>query len=247
MKTSLFRSIFITAVFLFSSVLLYAQVLVMPGDHPDPSVVKIGNEYWASATTSNWLPAFPLMKSTDLLHWQQVGAIFEKKPVWADYYFWAPEITYDHGKVYVYYAAHKKGGNLCVAAAVADKPEGPYKDLGPLICQTDGSIDAFPVRDEQGKLYLLWKEDANSIGKPTPLWIQEMKEDRTQLIGERHELFRNDTGTWEGNLVEGVSIIHKGEYYYALYAANACCGANCTYGIGVARAKHLLGPWEKFK
>src|SRR5438309_11136644 len=129
MKTFLHRSIFITAVLLLLNVLLRAQVLVMPGDHPDPSVVKIGDEYWASSTTSNWMPVFPLMKSTDLIHWQQAGAIFEKKPAWADYYFWAPEITYDSGKVYVYYAAHKKGGNLCIATAVADRPEGPYKDL----------------------------------------------------------------------------------------------------------------------
>jgi xylan 1,4-beta-xylosidase len=48
-----------------------AQTLVLPGDHPDPSVVKIGNSYWASATTSNWAPAFPLLQSNDLIHWQQ--------------------------------------------------------------------------------------------------------------------------------------------------------------------------------
>jgi len=77
----------LTAFFLLSNILSYAQVLVMPGDHPDPSVVKIGNEYWASATTSNWLPAFPIMKSNDLIHWEQVSAVFDKKPAWADYYF----------------------------------------------------------------------------------------------------------------------------------------------------------------
>src|SRR3954469_9654109 len=115
MKISVLRSIPVIPLFLVATSLLRAQVLVMPGDHPDPSVVKIGNEYWASATTSNWLPAFPLMKSADLIHWQQAGAIFDRKPEWADYYFWAPEISYDNGKIYVYYAAHKKGGNLCVA------------------------------------------------------------------------------------------------------------------------------------
>ena len=44
-----------------------AQTLVLPGDFPDPSVVKIGDDYWASATTSNWAPAYPLLKSKDLL------------------------------------------------------------------------------------------------------------------------------------------------------------------------------------
>ncbi|MDQ3279396.1 MAG: family 43 glycosylhydrolase, partial [Bacteroidota bacterium] len=177
--------------------------------------------------------------------WDLEGHIFNGLPPWADYYFWAPEITYDNGKVYVYYSAHKKDGNLCVGIASADKPEGPYKDHGPIICQEVGSIDAFPMRDENGKLHMIWKEDANSVGKPTPIWIQELNEERTALVGERKELFRN-TEPWEANLVEGVSMVKHGEYFYAFYAAAGCCGAACTYGTGVARSKSLLGPWEKY-
>ncbi len=221
------------------------QRLVLPGDHPDPSVVKIGDRYWASATTSNWAPAYPLLVSKDLVNWQLEGHIFPQLPAWADYYFWAPEMTYENGKVYVYYSAHKRGGNLCVGIASADKPEGPYRDHGPIICQEVGSIDAFPMRDENGKLYMVWKEDANSVGKPTPIWAQPLNEERTALIGEKKELFRN-TEPWEANLVEGVSMIRHGEYYYAIYAAAGCCGAACTYGTGVARSKNLLGPWEKY-
>jgi xylan 1,4-beta-xylosidase len=228
--------------FIFSS---NSQQLVLPGDHPDPSVVKVGNEYWVAGTTSNWFPAFPLYRSKDLVNWKPAAHVFTKMPAWADYYLWAPEITYDNGKVYLYYTAHKKGGNLCIAAAVADKPEGPYQDLGPLICQEAGSIDAFPMRDEQGKLYMIWKEDGNSVGKPTPIWAAEMKEDRTALVGEKKELFRADAA-WENGLVEGVSIIKQHDYFYAFYAAAACCGKKCNYGTGIARAKNLLGPWEKY-
>lgn len=244
--------LFISIMRLFLSLLLClsifrsnSQQLVLPGDHPDPSVVKIGNEYWSVGTTSNWFPAFPLYRSNDLVNWKAAGHVFTKMPAWADYYLWAPEISYDNGKVYLYYTGHKKGGNLCVAAAVADKPEGPYTDLGPLMCQDDGSIDPFSMRDEHGKLYLIWKEDGNSVGKPTPIWAAEMKEDRTALVGEKHELFRGDA-TWEKGLVEGVSIIRQNDYYYAFYAAAACCGKSCTYGTGIARAKNLLGPWEKY-
>ncbi|HET7896426.1 MAG TPA: family 43 glycosylhydrolase, partial [Flavisolibacter sp.] len=211
----------------------------------DPSVVKIGDRWWASATTSNWAQAFPLLSSEDLVHWQLQGHVFNQLPSWADYYFWAPELSYDNGKVYVYYAAHKKGGNLCVGIASADKPEGPYTDHGPLICQEAGSIDAFAMRNENGKLYLVWKEDANSVGKPTPIWAQPLNEERTALTGERTELFRN-TEPWEANLVEGVSMTKHGDYFYAFYAAAGCCGAACSYGTGVARSKSLLGPWEKY-
>jgi beta-xylosidase len=223
----------------------FGQQLVMRGDHPDPSVVLVGDTYWASATTSNWLPAFPILSSKDLVNWESKGFVFTEKPDWADYYFWAPEISYDNGKVYIYYSAHKKNGNLCLGVASADKPEGPYKDHGPLICQEAGSIDGFPMRDENGKLYIIWKEDGNSVRKPTPIWAQQINEERTALIGEKVELFRNVAG-WEGNLVEGVSMLKIGEYIYAFYAAAGCCGTGCTYQTGVARAKNLLGPWEKY-
>lgn len=224
---------------------VHAQQLVLPGDHPDPSVVKIGDTYWASATSSNWMPIFPLLQSKDLVNWKLTGHVFQQPPAWSDYYFWAPEVTYDKGKVYIYYSAHRKGGNLCLSVASADRPEGPYKDHGPLICQAVGSIDAFPMRDKSGKLFLIWKEDANSVNLPTPIWIQEMNEERTAMLGEKRELFRNNL-PWEANLVEGVSMIQQGEYYYAFYAAAGCCGPGCTYATGVARAKDLQGPWEKY-
>jgi beta-xylosidase len=222
-----------------------AQRAAVKGDFADPSVIKVGDTYYAAATSSNWGPAFPVMKSKDLKNWEQTGSIFPDLTPWADFYYWAPELNYDNGKVYVYYTAHKKGGNLCVGVASADSPEGPFKDHGPLVCQEVGSIDGFPMRDENNKLHLIWKEDGNSVGKPTPIWIQEINEDRTALIGEKRELFRNDT-SWEANLVEGVSVIKNNGYFYAIYAAAGCCGAGCTYATGVARSKNLMGPWEKF-
>ncbi len=221
--------------------------LVIAGDFPDPSVTKIGDTYWATATSSEWAPLFPLMKSTDLTHWETVGHVFPGAiPAWAEANFWAPEISYENGKVYIYYTAKKKGGNLCVGVASADKPEGPYKDHGALVCQEVGSIDGFPIRDEKGQLYMVWKEDGNSRKLPTPIWAQRLNEERTALVGEKTELFRNDPKTWEGGLVEGPAIIRRGEYFYIFYAGDACCGRGCTYGAGVARAKNLLGPWEKY-
>jgi xylan 1,4-beta-xylosidase len=241
------RLVFLATI-LFQFQLSIAQTsgaLVLPGDYPDPSVVKIGDNYWATATTSNWAPLFPLLVSKDLYNWENKGHVFNQLPSWADYYFWAPEITYDNGKVYVFYAAHKKNGNLCLGVASASKPEGPYKDHGPLMCEPAGSIDAFSIRDEKGKLYIIWKEDGNSVKKPTPIWAAELNEQRTAIVGEKKELFRNDV-TWEQNLVEGVSMIRHGDYFYAFYAGAGCCGRGCTYATGIARSKNLLGPWEKY-
>jgi xylan 1,4-beta-xylosidase len=219
---------------------------VLAGDYPDPSVTKIGDTYWATATSSNWGGIFPLLKSTNLTEWVLVGHVFPtERPTWADYYFWAPEISQENGKVYIYYTAHKRGGNLCVGVASADRPEGPYTDHGPLVGQPDGSIDGFPMKDENGQAYLIWKEDGNSVKAPTPIWAQKLNADRTALIGEKTELMRN-TAAWEGSLIEGPSVIRHDGYFYLFYAANGCCGHVCTYGTGVARSKNLLGPWEKY-
>lgn len=218
---------------------------VLAGDYPDPSVIRVGDEYWATATTSEWAPLFPLLRSTDLVNWEHVGNIFERRPEWAVGNFWAPELFEHQGKFYVYYVGRKKGGPLSLGVATADKVTGPWTDHGPLIGQEMGSIDAFPVVDTDGTRYLIWKEDGNSRNKPTPLWIQKLSDDGLKLVGEMKELFRNDA-TWENNLVEGPAVIRRGDYWYLFYAANACCGRACSYGQGVARAKHLLGPWEKY-
>ncbi|GAB3663841.1 family 43 glycosylhydrolase [Echinicola sediminis] len=222
---------------------------VLPGDHPDPTVVKVGDYYYASATSNEWAPLFPIFKSADLLNWEVVNYVFpEGAPAWARNNFWAPELHYDEkqGKLYAYYTARDKESNrLSVAVASADSPEGNFTDHGPLVAQEAGSIDAFEVRDENGKLYLTWKEDGNSRGLPTPIWAQEINEERTELIGEPHELFRNDE-EWELNLVEGVCIFRENGYFYATYSAGSCCEKACNYKAGVARAKQLLGPWEKY-
>ncbi len=217
---------------------------VIPGDYPDPSVIRVKGEYYATATTSEWAPIFPILHSGDLVNWKTVGAVFRKRPEWSVGSYWAPEIHEYKGRYFVYYVARKLNGPLAIAVATADSPTGPYTDHGPMIAQEAGSIDPFPVEDENGKRYLIWKEDGNSRKLPTPLWIQPLSPDGLRLEGEMKEILRNDL-PWEGNVVEGPFVIRKNGYFYLLYAANACCGSACHYGVGVARAKNLLGPWEK--
>lgn len=222
---------------------------VLPGDNANPSVVKIGNSYYASATSNEWSPLFPIYKSTDLQHWQLVSYVFPGgAPGWTDRNFWAPELSYDEkqGKMYVFYAArHKDRDHSCVAVAVADSPEGPYVDYGPLNVPSDGGIDPFEIEDDSGNSFLVWKEEYKP-GRPSIIYIQQMTDDRTGLIGARKEVIRNDCD-WEEHTVEGPSIFRKGDYYYLLYSAGNCCDNQCNYKIGVARSKSLMGTWEKYE
>jgi beta-xylosidase len=208
-------------------------------------VIRVGRDYWATATTSQWAPIFPLLHSTDLVNWELRGAVFQTPPSWSAGSYWAPEISTDGSRFFVYYTARQKSGPLCVAVADAAKPQGPYTDRGPLVCQEVGSIDAVAVRDENGRRYLVWKEDGNSRKLPTPLWAQPLSDDGIRLVGEKTEILRNEAA-WEAHLVEGPYILRRGDWFYIFYSADACCGRRCNYKLGVARSRTLLGPWERF-
>lgn len=237
--------------FLFSAQAQTYTNPVIPGDFPDPSVIRVGEDFYATATTGGWSPHFPILHSKDLVNWKIVGAVLTQKPQWAKGDFWAPEMIAEKGRFFVYYTARRdegagKKGTLCVAVATADKPDGIYTDHGALICQEMGSIDAFFVRDENDKPFLVWKEDGNDRGQPTWIYAAELDENGTKLKGKPKKLFRN-TEPWERHVVEGSFIVRRNGWFYHFYSGNACCGRACDYALGVARARKLLGPWEKYK
>lgn len=218
---------------------------IIAGDHPDPTILRIGSTYWTTSTSGDWEPVFSLFRSTDLRHWQPAGAVFPIAPAWASGDFWAPELVQAPHGVAVFYAARKKNGPLCVAVATAPRANGPYTDHGPIVCQSDGSIDPSTVSDTNGHPFLIWKEDGNSIGKPTPIWAQPLTPDLLHVTGEKFELIQNDPASWEGGVVEGPYIMRHAGRFYLFYASNACCGTACHYAEGVARADRLRGPWTK--
>lgn len=230
---------------------------VIAGDYPDPTVVRFRGEFWAATTTGGWAPHFALLRSRDLVNWEHVGYVFDRKPAWARGDFWAPEMVTDGGRVLVYYTARRdegpgRRGTLCVALATAASPAGPFTDRGPLVCEIPeragvGSIDAFFLRDERGRPYLVWKADGNDAepDAPTSIFAQRLSADGTRLLGRRSEILRN-TSPWERHVTEGSYILRRGRWFYHFYSGNACCGRECDYAMGVARARTLLGPWEKY-
>jgi beta-xylosidase len=219
--------------------------------------MRAGEVYWAATTTGDWAPHFALLRSRDLVNWQKVGYVFQTKPAWAKGDFWAPEMVNDRGRFFVFYVARrdegpKKKGTLCVAVATAASPEGPYADRGPLVCRIPergnvGSIDPAFARDEAERPFLVWKADGNDARpmQPTSIYAQPLSEDGTKLLGKRKEILRNDA-PWEGHVTEGSFLLRRGDWFYHFYAGNSCCGRACDYAVGVARSRHLLGPWEKY-
>lgn len=217
---------------------------VVPGDHPDPSLLKAGGGWYATSTSGPWLPAFPILHSTDLRHWSQVGSVLGRRPRWAATDFWAPELVRRGGRALVYYAAKSRRGQRCLAVASAGRVRGPYRDHGPILCSATGEIDPLPVRDEQGADWLVWKRDGNSRGRPTPILAAPLAPGGLSLAAPPRELFRADA-EWERGLVEAPALLRRGGTFYLVYSAGRCCGRRCNYATGVARSASLLGPWEK--
>jgi xylan 1,4-beta-xylosidase len=214
------------------------------GDHPDPSLLRTGDGWYATSTSDDWLPAFPIMHSTDLAHWQQAGAVFARRPSWAARDFWAPELVRRGGRVLAYYAAQARDGRRCIAVASAADVRGPYRDHGPLLCSRVGEIDPLPVTDEQRARWLVWKRDGNSRGRPTPILAAPLAPGGLSLASPPRELFRADAA-WEHGIVEAPALLRHDGAFYLLYSAGHCCGRHCNYATGVARSASLLGPWEK--
>ena len=221
---------------------------IVAGEWPDPSVITDGSGYTAVTTSNGWAPTFRILRSDDRRTWRIAGSVFRRPPRWARTDFWAPEITKLRDRYAVFYSAlpRRRGGWYCLGVATAPAATGPYRDKGaPLRCNRYGSIDPFPVRDANGVLYLIWKEDGNEFQRPTPLFAQQLSEDGQTLLGRPTELLRN-TEQWEGSVLEAPAVIRRDNRFYLFYSANLCCTRRCVYAVGVARAPNLLGPWEKY-
>lgn len=233
----------------------------LPGDNPDPSVIRVGDVYYATSTTNEWAPYFTIYKSTDLKNWELVNHVFpdgfkDMKNQWGENNFWASELAYDEdqNRIYAYYTAHNKEveGNPGLQCGVAwidvnEIETGKFKDNGPVIVEDDcGAIDAFEFQD-QGKIYAFWKNDGNGCGKESWIWMQEINKERTQLLGTKSKVYTNSQ-PWENALVEGASFFRMGEYIYSVYSVGGCCDARCDYKTGIARTKDLAsGNWEKYE
>jgi xylan 1,4-beta-xylosidase len=217
---------------------------VVPGDYPDPTVLRDGTNYWAVVTSGRWRPPFTVLYSQDLVNWSVAGSILRNRPSWARGDFWAPELVKQGSRYLVYYSARRLDGRLCVAVGQARSPISFFRDRGPLVCPQLGAIDPLAVQDEAGRPYLIWKVDGNDRGRPTPIVAAPLRPDGLRLAGPPRELFHNDQ-PWEGRVIEGPALARHDGSLYLFYSARSCCGPTCDYVLGVARAPALFGRWEK--
>lgn len=222
---------------------------VVRKDAPDPGVLRVGHTYYMVTTSGNAPDAFPIRTSKDLAHWHHAGSVLPRthRPSWAVSDFWAPEIHKVATHYVCYFTARDRSGKLCVGAATAFSPLGPYKDIGhPLVSDPrGGSIDPTEFEDGDGTKYLYWKFDGNAVHERCHIYVEKLTPDGLSLVrAPKHarSVLKNDR-RWEGSVVEAPEVERHGDFYYLFYSGNSY--ADGSYAIGVARSKSPMGPFEK--
>ncbi len=226
---------------------------VIERDFPDPDVLMVGNTCYVYAT-NNWHTHIQVARSQDLVHWTVLHDAMPKLPRWGHQrgWTWAPHVTHlDDGRYLMYFTgrlahhAGRRGHYMAVGIAEACRPEGPFVPEEEIfMCQFSegGSIDLTSFTDDDGRRYLIWKNDGNSCGLPTWIYIQPVADDGVTRLGRPQRLFTADQ-PWEGGLIESPTLWKHNGRYYLFYSANNF--ASTCYGIGYAVANQPLGPYRK--
>ncbi len=179
---------------------------IRTGMFPDPSIVRVGEDYYMVNSTFIFFPCIPVSHSKDLIHWEIIGHAITN-PEWAHLDeleggrgYWAPDISYNNGRYYITatYRLNDTGTVYRKQIVVSsDKPEGPYSE--PAVIDEDG-IDP-SIFHEGDRHYMLLNRGAR---------IFELSSDCTRQISEASLLFYGD----QKRAPEGPHLLKKDGYYY---------------------------------
>jgi beta-xylosidase len=216
-------------------------------DFPDPFVLADGDHFYAYATQAGLIRIQRLTAETPR-RLTELGEALAGVPSWAaPYSTWAPAVLRRGDRYLLFYAALVAGTDRhCIGRAVASTPLGPFVDhsAAPFLCPMDlgGAIDPSLFVDDDGRVYLLWKNDGVTLRREAALWSLPLRHDGT-AGGEASTRLLDTDQRWEYPHVEAPSMTRIGSTYWLAYSGNWWNDA--AYGIGLARCENPLGPCTK--
>jgi xylan 1,4-beta-xylosidase len=204
---------------------------LISGDHPDPSIVRHGANYYLTFSSFDAYPGLPVWRSTNLVNWQPVGPTLNK-PVGS---VWAPELVHHQGRFYNYFHA-RTPGYRSLYVITADRIDGPWSD--PVDLQLHAHIDPGHVVGEDGKRYLFL-----SGGDRVRL-----ADDGLATDGAVEHVYDpwHYPPDWvvETFAPEGPKVLRHGGWFYLILAVGGTAGPPTGHMVIVARSKSVHGPWE---
>jgi xylan 1,4-beta-xylosidase len=218
---------------------------VLPGFHPDPSIVRVGKDYYLVNSSFSFYPGLPIFHSRDLLRWTQIGNAIDR-PEMFDFTglgiaraVFAPTIRYHRGLFYIVNTCIECGFNFLITAR---SPAGPWSE--PVFLPPVDGIDPDLFIDEDGRAWI--SNNGPPIGMPRydghrAIWIQEFDLKTQKMTGPRTLLVNGgvhfaDKPIW----TEGPHIFKRDSYYYLIAAEGGTAG---NHSETVYRSRKVTGPY----
>jgi beta-xylosidase len=211
---------------------------VLYADYSDPDVVRVGDDFYLTASSFNAVPGLPILHSTDLVNWSILAHALPLQPPFEVFArpqhgkgVWAPAIRHRNGEFIIYYSDPDFG----IYRVKALHPTGPWSP--PLLVkQAQGWIDPCPFWDDDGNAYLVHALAASRSGINGVLIMHRMSQDGTRLLDDGVLVF---DGKGRHHTIEGPKLYKRNGYYYIFAPA----GGVETGWQTVLRSQRILGPY----
>jgi beta-xylosidase len=212
---------------------------IIHADYSDPDVIRVGDDFYMTASSFNAVPGLPILHSRDLVNWTIIGHVFTRQPPFDVFSkpqhgngVWAPAIRYHDSEFYIYYPDPDYG----IYLVKAKNPAGPWsKPL--LIKEAKGWIDPCPLWDTDGNAYLVNAMAASRSGIKSILVVSRMTPDGTRLLDDGVMVF---DGHDNNPTLEGPKFYKRNGYYYIFAPAG---GVETGWQL-VLRSMNVYSPYE---
>jgi beta-xylosidase len=215
---------------------------ILYADYSDPDAIRIGDDYYMTASSFNCIPGLPILHSKDLVNWKLIGyALSKQKPlevfnkVQHGNGVWAPCIRFHNNEFYIYYPDPDYG----IYQIKAKKAEGPWSEPV-MVKEGKGLIDPTPLWDDDGKTYLAYAFAGSRAGIKSQLVVCTINSEGT--IANSDDVMIID-GHSDESTIEGPKFYKRNGYYYIFAPA----GGVATGWQTVLRSRNVFGPYEKRK
>jgi beta-xylosidase len=213
---------------------------IIHADYSDPDVIRVGNDFYMTASSFNCIPGLPILHSTDLVNWEIIGYALSEISSFDEFDkpqhgngVWAPAIRYHNGEFYIYWGDPDNG----VFVVKALLPKGPWSEPH-LVQAAKGWIDPCPFWDDDGKAYLVHAFAGSRAGIKNILVINEMAPDGMSVNVQCKLVF---DGNKNQPTIEGPKLYKRNGYYYIFAPAG---GVKPGWQLAL-RSKNIYGPYEE--
>ncbi|MBI3110964.1 MAG: glycoside hydrolase family 43 protein [Ignavibacteriales bacterium] len=223
---------------------------ILAGFYPDPSICRVGGDYYLVVSSFAYFPGIPVFHSTDLVNWKQIGAVLDRpeqmdaRGLGVSRGIFAPSIRYHNGLFYVTCTLVDKGGNF---VATATNPAGPWSS--PVWIPEINGIDPSPYFDDDGKAYIIYNsippDDKPLYDGHRTIRMYEFDIKTMKVVGEERLIVNGGVDLSKKPIwIEAPHIFKKDGYYYLICAEG---GTADQHSEVVFRSNDVWGPYDPYE